>query len=68
MIKSVSGTLSVKTEKFNSKITIPAKLPVDNQIKDLLQFVGSVLKENGDYRTVCRFIDDLAVIAEEIKI
>lgn len=58
-LKSVSGSLSVKTDKMTSKIQIPAKAPVNYQLRDLLSFVKGILDEYGDDVVKQNFADSI---------
>lgn len=59
MLKSISGSLTLKTEKFSSKITIPAKSPLDGQLRDLLFFIENSLKQHGDSEVIKQFTNKL---------
>lgn len=65
MIKSVSGTLTLKTDKFSSKITIPAKSSLDVQVRNLLYFVEEILKQNGDSDVTKEFAKRLLRLEED---
>lgn len=59
MLKSVSGSLTVKTDNFSSKLTIPAKSMLSGQLTDLLCFVENVLRQHGDNEITKRFANNL---------
>ena len=63
MLEKIYGTVTVKTDRISSKMTIPMKGNVKGQLKSLLIVVKQVLEANGDKQ----LIDDFCKQLQEIE-
>ena len=62
MLEKIYGTVTVKTDRISSKMTIPMKGNVKGQLKSLLIVVKQVLEANGDKQLIDELNDLQAVI------